>query len=173
MKLDRPEIDKNRNRPQLSSRILATLMCIASVISSPPLLSQELSIGPGSAVDAQGVRHHWSNHAGKIPPWMDDAIKKVWPQYPYEERSRHVTGSGLFRITLNVSTGSVMKVTVIKSIGPNPQWASRAMDNAAGNALAQWRWKPGKWKEIDLPVTYTMSSGPHRLGTGAKPLSPQ
>jgi len=96
MKLDRPEIDKNRNRPQLSSRILATLMCIASLISSPPLLSEELSIGPGSAVDAQGVRHHWSNHGGKNPPWIDDAIKKVAPQYPYEARSRHQTGSGLF-----------------------------------------------------------------------------
>ncbi len=174
MKLDRPEIDKNRNRPQLSSRILATLMCIASLISSPPLLSEELSIGPGSAVDAQGVRHHWSNHGGKNPPWIDDAIKKVAPQYPYEARSRHQTGSGLFRITLNLSTGSVMKATVIKSTGfpANPQWASRVLDHAAGSALVQWRWKPGKWKEIDLPITFTIDRPPLHP-PGATPIPPR
>jgi TonB family protein len=167
MKLDRREIDKNRNRPQLGIKILATTMCIASLISSPLLLSEELSSGPGSAVDAQGARHHPSDHGRKNPPWIDDAIKKVAPQYPYEARSRHQTGSGLLRITLNLRTGSVMKVTVIKSTG------SPILDNAARSAFLQWRWKPGKWKEIDVPVTYTMGSGPHRLPAGAKPLPPQ
>jgi hypothetical protein len=23
-------------------------------------------------------------------------------------------------------------------------------------ALRQWRWKPGKWKEIDIPVSFTI-----------------
>ena len=69
-------------RSQLGRKILATLMCMASLISSRPLLSEEPSKGFASAVDAQGVRHSWSNHK-KNPPWIDDAIKTVRPQYPY------------------------------------------------------------------------------------------
>ena len=137
-------------RSQLGRKILATLMCMASLLSSRPLLSQDASQLPGSSVDVQGVRHSWSNHK-KNPPWMDDAIKKVPFQYPYEARARHITGSGLFRLTLDLSTGSVAKITVLKSMG-NP-----ILDNSALEAFRQWRWKPGKWKEIDIPVVFTMA----------------
>ncbi len=153
-------------RSQLGRKILATLMCMASLISLRPLLSQDASKLPGSAVDAHGVRHYWSDHDRKNPPWIDDAIKKVKPQYPYEARTRHVTGSGLFRLTLDLNTGSVVKVTTIKSIG-NP-----ILDSSAIDAFRQCRWKPGKWKEIDIPVVFTMAPRPPRPTPAAKPIPP-
>ena len=154
-------------RSQLGLKILATLMCMASLISSRPLLSQDVSKLPGSAVDAHGVRHYWSEPGKKKAPWIEDAIKKVRPQYPYEAVQRHVTGSGLFRLTLDLSTGSVAKVAVIKSMG-NP-----VLDNSALEAFRQWRWKPSKWKEIDVPVVFTMTPRPPQPTPAAKPIPPQ
>jgi TonB family protein len=145
MKSDRPKVDLNRMTSQLGRKILTALVCVASLISSRPLLSEEPS---GSAVDAQGVRHYWREHGSKNPPWFDDAIKKVSPRYPPEARSQHMTGTGLFRLTLDMSTGSVAKVTVIKSTGKS------ILDNSAIDAFRQCRWKPGKWKEIDIPVVF-------------------
>jgi len=137
---------------QLSRKIFAVLMCIASLIASHPLLSQEFSKSPGSsAVDVQGVRHHWSDYDRKMVPWIGDAIYAPRPQYPYEARSKHQTGSGLFRITLDLSTGTVAKITMIKSTG------SPVLDNAALSAFRQWRFRRGRWKEIDLPITFTMT----------------
>jgi TonB family protein len=152
-------------RSKLCRKILATVMCMASLVSSRPLLSEEPSKEFPSAVDAQGVRHSWSNHK-KNPPWIEDAIYKVKPQYPYEAKSRHITGSGLFRLTLELSTGSVAKVTVIKSTG-NP-----LLDSSALEAFRKCRWLPGKWKEIDIPVVFTMARPP-RPTPAAKPISPR
>lgn len=152
MKSDRPKVDLNRMTSQLGRKILTALMCVASLISSHPLLSEESSEAFPSAVDAQGVRHYWREHGSKNPPWFDDAIKKVSPRYPYEARSRHITGSGLFRLTLDMSTGSVAKVTVIKSTGKS------VLDSSAIDAFRQCRWKPGKWKEIDIPVVFIRRS---------------
>ena len=154
---------------QLVRKILASLMCIASLIASHPLLSQDFSKLPGSsAVDAQGVRHRWSEYGRRMVPWVDDATYAPRPQYPYEARSKHQTGSGLIRITLDLRTGSVVKITMIKSTG------SPVLDNASLSAFRQWRFKPGRWKEIDLPITFTMDGRPptpplHPLGATPNP----
>jgi hypothetical protein len=110
MKSDRSR-DVNRMRSQLGRKILALLMCMASLISSRPLLSQDASKWwLGSAVDAHGVRHYGSEYrkqGRKKAPWMEDRIYAPRLQYPYEARARHIAGSGLFRLTLDLSTGSV------------------------------------------------------------------
>jgi TonB family protein len=31
-----------------------------------------------------------------------------------------------------------------------------ALDESAMEALRQWQWKPGKWKEIDVPITFAI-----------------
>jgi TonB family protein len=145
------------------SKVIVTLTCIASLISVHALLSDDRSKWLSSAVDAQGVRHRGSEYAGRAP-WTIDQIKTVAPQYPYAQRTRHQFGSGLFRLTLDLSTGSVVKVTVLKSTGVP------ALDNSAADAFRQWRWKPGKWKGIDLPITFTVAPGAHRLPPGASPI---
>jgi TonB family protein len=145
------------------SKVLVIVACIALLTSSRTLLSDNRSKWLSSAVDAQEVRHHGSDYAGRAP-WTLDQIKTVAPEYPYAERTRHHAGSGLFRVTLDLSTGSVMKVTVLTSTG------SAALDNSAADALRRWRWKPGKWKEIDLPITFTMAPGARRLPPGASPI---
>ena len=102
-----------------------------------------------SAVDINGVRHRKSEY-GDRTPWKADLIKFVKPDYPAEARARHAEGSGLFRMTVNVKTGAVTDVGVIKSTG------YAALDDSATRAMRLWRWRAGTWKEIDTPLTFDL-----------------
>ena len=72
------------------------------------------------------------------------------PQYPYEARSRHITGSGVFVLLSHPNTGNVFKVIMEKSTG------SAVLDNAAMSAYRQWRLPVG-WKGVRMPITFSMS----------------
>ena len=72
------------------------------------------------------------------------------PQYPYEARSRHVTGSGVCVVEVGPS-GSVTSASMAQSIG-NP-----ILDNAATSAFRQWRFKPGSVSKVKIPITFTMT----------------
>ena len=91
---------------------------------------------------------------------MNDVVHMVQPEYPQSERAQNHRGSGLLRLTLDFKTGSVAQVAILKSTGYS------ALDNSAVVAFRQWRWRPGKWKQIDVPMTFTfgrqagMSIGP-------------
>jgi TonB family protein len=125
------------------------------VVGAPPTFRAQRGDPLSSAVDAKGVRHRGIDYVGPVP-WMTDAIKKRRPDYPYELSAREIAGqvvaprarSSLFRVTLDVMTGSVSKVAMIQSTGVP------ALDESAMKALRQWHWKPGKWKEIDVPITF-------------------
>ena len=104
--------------------------------------------GESSAVDAKGVHHRGTDYAEK-PPWINDAIKKQPPKYPYEQRARYIGGIGVVRVTLDLSTGNVSKAAMVRSTGVP------ALDNSAIEGFRQWQWKPGKWKEIDVPIIFT------------------
>lgn len=114
-----------------------------------------------SAVDAKGICHQGSDYAGN-PPWLDDRLKSVAPEYPYSERLHRHEGRGIIRLTLDLKTGLVTKAVVIKSTGFS------TLDACAIGAFRRWTWKPRKWKEIDMPVTFVMGRSP--LPPGAIPL---
>jgi TonB family protein len=157
---------KDVMRSSLVRSTIANLALLVMLVSSPTLRAQQRGDPLSSAVDAKGVRHRGSNYVGPAP-WIDDAIKTVAPNYPYEARSRRIQGSGLFRLSLDLNTGSVRKVTLIQSTG------SSVLDNSATDAFRRWRWKPGRWQEIDMPITFTMS--PRLKGgtyIGSRPVSP-
>lgn len=86
---------------------------------------------------------------------MTDRIKIVQPDYPVGARARHNQGTGFFRATLDMKTGSVTDVSVLKSTG------SSELDASAARAIRQWRWRPHMWKEVNVPVTFTMGSRKH------------
>ena len=96
----------------------------------------------GHATDVKGVQH-----ANAL--CMMDATYAPRPDYPYEARSRRVTGSGLFRLAIG-NTGQVTQVTTSKSTG------NATLDVPAVRAFQQWRFKPGKWKEVIIPVAFTV-----------------
>jgi len=73
------------------------------------------------------------------------------PQYPYEARSRHVTGSGVCVVDVDPGSGSVTSASMAQSIG------SPILDNAATSAFRQWRFKPGTVSKVKIPITFTMT----------------
>lgn len=115
-----------------------------------------------AAVDAQGLRHRGNEYAG-LAPWMKDVLKTVAPDYSYNERAHHQTGSGLFRLALDLETGSVTQVSIVKSTGFS------ALDSSAVGALRRWRWKPRRWKEIDVPITFELSRYKRGMYIGSSP----
>ena len=117
----------------------------------------------GYAIDAKGVRHKPFG-SREISPVYKDCAKSVAPDYPYGERAQHHTGIGFFRLELNLKSGVVTKITVTKSTG------FAVLDNSAIAALRQWRWKPNRWKEIEIPVRFQLERGQHVMPRGAVPI---
>src|SRR5690348_15043251 len=107
--------------------------------------------GPSSAIDAKGVRHLGSDYPKKFSPWILDQVHSVAPAYSYDDRLNRREGKGLFRVTLDMKTGAVANVSIVKSTG------FTTLDNSAVAALRQWRWKPRKWRQIEMPVTFLLS----------------
>jgi TonB family protein len=113
------------------------------------------------AVDAHGVVHTERHAAvGTLPVWFKDCIRPVAPDYPYSARAAHQVGEGYFRLQVDLKTGAVTQIKVIRSTGFN------TLDAAALAALRKWRWKPGKWREVDIPVLFKLERTPH-VGPGS------
>lgn len=79
------------------------------------------------------------------------AISAPRPEYPYEARSRHITGSGVCVVTVDAASGSVTDASMAQSTG-NP-----ILDNSATSAFRRWRFKPNTVSKVKIPITYTMT----------------
>jgi TonB family protein len=133
--------------PQSMKRAVIVALCIASSIA---VHANQIENEPGSAIDAHGVRHV----ASGFGPSALDLVFAPKPDYPYSERSHHNEGTAVVRMDIDLKTGNTTYVTLIRSSG------FPKLDEAAVRALARWRFKPGKWKEAEVPVTFTMHGPP-------------
>jgi protein TonB len=79
------------------------------------------------------------------------AVNAPRPQYPYEARSRKITGSGVCVVTVDPGSGSVTSAEMTQSIG------SPILDGAALSAFRQWRFRPGTVSQVKIPITFTMT----------------
>jgi TonB family protein len=81
--------------------------------------------------------------------WKAMFVERPKPDYPYELRSRRLTGSGIFRLFVD-EQGRVTNVSALQSTG------HRELDAEALKAFMRWRAKPGSKREVDMPVTFTL-----------------
>jgi TonB family protein len=156
------------NSSRLKFRSIITLSALVGLLHPASILAQGSSAFLGgntgistAAVDAKRVRYRAENYPGKLPPWLNDRVKAFAPDYPYVDRAHRNEEVGLFRLSLDLKTGGVSKVTILKSTG------FRSLDNSAVASFRHWSWKPGKWREIDIPIKFEMATGPPRLPPGA------
>lgn len=78
------------------------------------------------------------------------AINSPRPEYPYEARSHHTTGSGVCVVSVDPS-GAVTDATMTTSTG------NAILDNSAVSAFRRWRFKPGVAPKVKIPLTFTMT----------------
>jgi len=101
------------------------------------------------AIDAKGVKHTPSDDPDGLAPWMEDITKRVQPEGPHNsDRQFEGEGLGVYRVTIDLKTGIVTDVTIVRST-EYPR-----LDANARVALRQWRWKPEKWRQVDIPVVF-------------------
>jgi TonB family protein len=143
----------------ISTLVITCVLPVAVSALGIPADSRGLD---GSAVDAKGVRHYPAEYPRHHIPWVDDQLQAFAPEYPRYERMQRHEGDGLFSVTLDPRTGTVTKVVVLKSTGFG------ALDSSAVASLRHFRWKPGKWRQIDIPITFQVRSGPPVLKPGQK-----
>ena len=80
------------------------------------------------------------------------AIFAPKPDYPYEARSRHQTGSGVAVLSVDTASGNVTDASMAQSIG------SPILDNATVSTFRRWRFRPGACApKVKVPITYTMT----------------
>jgi len=75
-------------------------------------------------------------------------ISQTMPRYPAGARSAGMKGEGIFLLHVRMSTGEVDRVEVYRSTG------FRALDIEAIRALRQWRFRPGTYDRIRIPIHF-------------------
>ncbi|PYK96413.1 MAG: hypothetical protein DME32_17745 [Verrucomicrobia bacterium] len=79
------------------------------------------------------------------------ALSAPRPDYPYEARSRHLTGSGIAIISVDPITGFATNVTMEQSIG-NP-----ILDDSTLSAFRRGRFRPGSPSRVRIPITFILT----------------
>jgi TonB family protein len=77
-------------------------------------------------------------------------IKRGRINYPWIARRQYRSGSGIFRVYINPD-GKVRTVGVVRSTGHSD------LDLAAAAGFYHSLFKPGRRRELDLPVAFTLS----------------
>ena len=142
-------IDRWRNRASLGKQRIARRCALPFLGACLWLGALDASAQSASGVTAGG-QFVSSGPRGK-PPWAEDIVKRVGPEYPVSQRERFNEGAGVYRGIIDVKTGLVREVVIKKSTG------YPALDRSAVTALRQWRFRPGKWQAFEIPVRFGMS----------------
>ena len=70
--------------------------------------------------------------------------------YPEAAQKAKMTGSGLYELQVN-KAGATTAVAIVKSSG------KAVLDQAARSAFLKWRFKPGIFSRVRIPVTWSIN----------------
>jgi hypothetical protein len=146
----------NQSRPTKAARMktLITMFAI-TLMAFPPRASERVPyiarpIDNGYAIDAHGKRQPNALCAR-------DVIWACAPRYPLRSHSsdpatwsRNDRGDGLYRLDINLKTGRVSRVTIVKSAGS-------ILDRVSTGAFSRWVFTPGKWSAMIIPTTVRLT----------------
>ena len=76
------------------------------------------------------------------------AVSTPMPDYPYEARRAHITGSGVCVMTVDTASGNVTSVVMEQSTGDG------ILDKVTTDAFRKWRFKPGTVSQVRVPISY-------------------
>ena len=76
------------------------------------------------------------------------AVRTPMPQYPYEAKRAHITGSGVCIMTVDAASGNVTGAVMEQSTG------NGILDKVTTEAFRKWRFKPGMVSQVRVPISY-------------------
>ena len=76
------------------------------------------------------------------------AISAPLPEYPYQARHAHITGSGLCVMLVDAASGNVTNAIMAQSTG------NAILDKVTTDTFRTWRFKPGTVSQVRVPITY-------------------
>jgi TonB family protein len=119
-----------------------------------------LVIALAGSISAAQVREYRYTH-GELKAQV---IHRANPTFPLEAARAHQQGQGYFRLYV-ARDGNVTAVKVIKSTG------YQLLDDSCLKAFKSWQLKPGFRREIDVPVSFTVSryQSPHTAAAERPP----
>jgi hypothetical protein len=125
--------------------VLAITLIAFTARASDPVPYIAMPIDNGYAIDAHGKRQPNALCAR-------DVIWACGPRYPARDLTTGPTSDaqkrghdGLYRLDINLKTGRVHQITIIKSAGS-------ILDRASVAAFSRWVFTPGKWSAMIIPT---------------------
>ena len=76
------------------------------------------------------------------------AVRAPLPQYPYEAKRAHITGSGVCVMIVDTASGNVTSAMMAESTGDG------ILDNVTIHTFQRWRFKPGTVSQVRVPISY-------------------
>jgi TonB family protein len=132
----------------MTTRLLVGILVLIASSSLVAENKEPVYVG----IDAKGARHPVPDSGGNAP-WMRDLAHAVMPTVSPAARTDWYEGVGIFRLTLDPTTGATREVTILRTTG------HVAFDRRALLALKVWRWKPGTWAQVDIPMYFQRGGG--------------
>ena len=154
---DFPEIDVEPGEPAPASPEEVNIVPLPPASLTPPdSLFSETETRPTQPSKKQPVapiRARQFATGGMVPlsTAKNYVLSAPRPEYPYEARSRRITGSGLAIMAVDPNTGVVTAVTMVQSTG------NQILDNSAVSAFRRWRFKSGTAPKVRVPITFTLT----------------
>jgi TonB family protein len=70
------------------------------------------------------------------------------PEYPYELDRDHITGSGVWVLSVDKASGKVASAAMAQSTG------NAILDKVTTDTFRRWRFKPGTVSQVRVPISY-------------------
>jgi TonB family protein len=122
--------------------------------------SEEMATPAAEAEKKTGVKRHATSGPKpteprfSVPELMSISAAKAiavsapLPQYPFQAKRAHITGSGLCVMIVDTATGKVTNAMMVESTGDG------ILDKVTTNTFQKWRFKPGTVSQVRVPITY-------------------
>src|SRR3972149_5149931 len=125
----------------------------ALILSAMPSCTSRVGVNSTGSADAQPQINSGSNQTvAPVQAVSDlvrlDKIEDVPPAYPSDARTNRVQGTVIVEATID-SDGRVKNARIIRSIP--------LLDQAALDAVRQWRYKPMELNGVAIPVVVTLA----------------
>jgi len=76
------------------------------------------------------------------------AVRAPLPEYPYQAKRAHITGSGVCVMKIDTASGNVTTAMMAESTGDG------ILDNVTIKTFQRWRFKPGTVSQVRVPISY-------------------